>query len=799
VNKTFYLHYAKLIISVKMKKTFFQIVILSLSLQVFGQRTCHTMENHDRLLQENPNLSINMQDIEQFTNQVISNGTVDMEKAVINIPVVVHVLYNTSAQNVSDAQIQSQLNTLNQDFRKLNSDWTNTPSTFTSTVADCEFNFCLATTSPTGSSTTGIIRRSTTVASFSSNDAMKYTAQGGSDAWPAGQYLNLWVCNLGGGLLGYAQFPGGAAATDGVVVNYTAFGSTGTAQAPFNKGRTATHEVGHWLNLRHIWGDATCGSDLVTDTPVHNTSNGGCPSHPKSNTCGTSAEMFMNYMDYTNDACMYMFSAGQKARMQALFVSGGFRASLKTSAGCSGGIATPQYCAAGATNTQFEWISNVKIGTINNTTASNGGYGNFTNLSSNVTKGTAYLVSLTPGFASSVYPEYFRVYIDYNADYDFVDAGELVYTSAAVTGLNTVSITIPTTAITGSTRMRVMMKDAALTGPCEAYTYGEVEDYTLNIQASATATCNQPASLAAASITATSASLSWGAVSGATSYTVQIKPSTSSTWTSYTTTGASYSASPLTAGISYNWQVRTNCSSGSSAYTAGANFTTTSTCSDVFEPNNSLSAAKVITVNTNVSALISTSTDIDWFKFTNTSAAKNIRISLTNLPLDYDLRMYNSAGTLLYSSENAGTTAETITYNNAPVATYYIRVISYNSVFSASSCYRVNASIGSTAFKYNMESTTEDAAMESLETAVSIFPNPSVDGKFACYVTNDIIGFVHLDIYDAAGRLINSKTFDKTEKFVKSDVDVSQKEKGVYYVKIYNQNFQQTVKLVFAD
>jgi hypothetical protein len=219
----------------------------------------------------------------------------------------------------------------------------------------------------------------------------------------------------------------------------------------------------------------------------------------------------------------------------------------------------------------------------------------------------------------------------------------------------------------------------------------------------------------------------------------------------------------------------------------------------VFEPNNSLSAAKVITVNTNVSALISTSTDIDWFKFTNTSAAKNIRISLTNLPLDYDLRMYNSAGTLLYSSENAGTTAETITYNNAPVATYYIRVISYNSVFSASSCYRVNASIGSTAFKYNMESTTEDAAMESLETAVSIFPNPSVDGKFACYVTNDIIGFVHLDIYDAAGRLINSKTFDKTEKFVKSDVDVSQKEKGVYYVKIYNQNFQQTVKLVFAD
>jgi len=782
-----------------MKKAFIQIVFLSLSLQVLGQRVCHTMENHDRLLQENPNFSSNLQDIEQFTNQVISDGTVGIAKVVINIPVVVHVLYNTSAQNISDAQIQSQLTTLTQDFRKLNSDWSNTPSTFAGVVADCEINFCLATTSPTGTSTTGIIRKSTTVTSFSSNDAMKYTAQGGSDAWPAGQYLNLWVCNLGGGLLGYAQFPGGATATDGVVINYTAFGSIGTAQSPYNKGRTATHEVGHWLNLRHIWGDATCGSDLVTDTPTHNTSNGGCPSHPKSNTCGTSAEMFMNYMDYTDDACMYMFSAGQKARMQALFATGGFRASLTTSSGCSGGtVTTPQYCAANATSTQYEWISNVKIGTINNTTASNGGYGNFTSLSSNVTKGTAYTVSLTPGFASSVYSEYFRVYIDYNADFDFVDAGELVYTSAAVTGLNTVSITIPTTAITGSTRMRVMMKDAALTGPCEVYTYGEVEDYTLNIQASTTVTCNQPASLAASSITATSASLSWGAVSGATNYTVQIKPSTSSTWTSYTTTGISYSASALTAGTTYNWQVRTNCSSGSSAYTVGANFTTTSTCSDVFEPNNSLSAAKVITVNTTVSGFISTSTDIDWFKFTNTSTATNIRIMLTNLPLDYDLRMYNSAGTLLYSSENVGTTAETITYNNAPVATYYIRVIGYNSVFSASSCYKLNASIASTAFKYNMESTPEDDVIES-ETTVSMFPNPSVDGKFACYLTNDIIGLVHLDIYDASGRLIDSKTFDKSEKFVKSDVDVSQNGRGVYYVKIYNQNFQQTMKLVFAD
>ncbi|TBR18749.1 MAG: zinc metalloprotease, partial [Chitinophagaceae bacterium] len=141
--------------------------------------------------------------------------------------------------------------------------------------------------------------------------------------------LNIWVCNLGGGILGYAQFPGGNPATDGIVLDDNATGNVGTAAAPFNKGRTATHEVGHYLNLRHIWGDTNCGNDFVGDTPLHNTYNFGCPSYPHYSTCsGTPIEMTMNYMDYTDDACMYMFSAGQKTRMQAVFVVGGPRNSL---------------------------------------------------------------------------------------------------------------------------------------------------------------------------------------------------------------------------------------------------------------------------------------------------------------------------------------------------------------------------------------------------------------------------------------------------------------------------------------
>jgi hypothetical protein len=160
---------------------------------------------------------------------------------------------------------------------------------------------------------------------------MKSSKKGGIDPTDPTRKLNIWVCNIGGGILGYAQFPGGAAATDGVVVDSKYVGvtsNTGTSY-PYNLGRTATHEVGHWLNLRHIWGDATCGSDLVADTPTHNTANYGVPTYPHYSTCtGAPVEMTMNYMDYTDDRGMYMFTAGQKSRIDAIFISGGARFSF---------------------------------------------------------------------------------------------------------------------------------------------------------------------------------------------------------------------------------------------------------------------------------------------------------------------------------------------------------------------------------------------------------------------------------------------------------------------------------------
>jgi hypothetical protein len=226
---------------------------------------------------------------------------------------------------------------LNKDYRRWNTDANLVPAAWQNLAVDCEINFCMAHRDPNGNWTDGIERVSTTVTSWSTNDDVKSAAAGGEDAWDRSKYLNIWVCNLSGGVLGYATFPGGPAADDGVVLSYQYVGTVG-ASAPYNKGRTATHEIGHWLNLRHIWGDdgTSCsGSDAVADTPNQSSENYGCPTFPHTDACSPTSPgvMFMNYMDYTDDACMYMFTAAQKTRMWAAL--NGSRVSIQTSNACS--------------------------------------------------------------------------------------------------------------------------------------------------------------------------------------------------------------------------------------------------------------------------------------------------------------------------------------------------------------------------------------------------------------------------------------------------------------------------------
>lgn len=308
---------------------------LAQQINIVAQRNCAAMEVLERQLLQHPTHRQALKAIEAQTALFVQQQAgVRSTTGALVIPVVVHVVYNTSEQNISHEQVKSQLQALNEDFRRTNADADPTwPQ-----AADTGIEFALATRAPNGSPTTGITRTATSITGFSTNDAIKHSGSGGKNAWPADSYLNIWVGPLEGNVLGYAQFPGGSASTDGVVIGYKYFGTSGTATAPFNRGRTTTHEVGHWLNLRHIWGDGGCSADdAVADTPPADAPSYGCQTGKES--CG-GRNMVQNYMDYSDDACMNLFTSGQKDRMQALLALGGARASLLRSAGL-GEAATP--------------------------------------------------------------------------------------------------------------------------------------------------------------------------------------------------------------------------------------------------------------------------------------------------------------------------------------------------------------------------------------------------------------------------------------------------------------------------
>ncbi len=318
-------------------------ILLFISLSSYSQNNerCATNEHMHELYAKNPHLLIDQQKYESELQQWIVKQQGNTKATVVTIPVVVHVVYNNSAQNISDAQVLSQIDVLNEDFRKLNSDFNSgCPVPFQPLAADCQIEFCMAQRDPNGNPTNGIVRKSTSVSSFSyTSDNVKFDATGGSDQWDPSKYFNIWVCKLSGGVLGYGEFPGSSFTnTYGCVLDYQTVGRPphNPNPGPYNLGRTGTHEVGHCFNLRHIWGDAYCGNDLVSDTPVQQSSNGGCPSFPKTSPCsgnGSNGDMFMNYMDYVNDNCMVMFSQGQSTRMNAVLNTTPYNA-LKTSNGC---------------------------------------------------------------------------------------------------------------------------------------------------------------------------------------------------------------------------------------------------------------------------------------------------------------------------------------------------------------------------------------------------------------------------------------------------------------------------------
>ena len=632
-----------------------------------AQQTYHRCSSMEYLhAQEalNPDLAVQMRQIEQQT-QAYVQGHQSGSRAVVTIPVVVHVLYNTAAQNISDALVQAQINQLNLDYARLNADASSTPAAFAAVAANTNVQFCLAQRDPNGNATTGIVHKSTIVGSFTTDDKVKRSSTGGDDAWDATKYLNLWVCNLGGGLLGYAQFPGGAAATDGVVVLSTSVGSVtkpGTA-SPYNFGRTATHEVGHWLNLYHIWGDdgtACTGTDNVGDTPNQSSENYGCPTYPHTDACTATSPgvMFMNYMDYTDDGCMNTFTAGQAARMNALFATGGARVGLLSSLGC------------------------------------------------------------TPPSTSS---------------------------------------------------------------------------------------CGTPAGLSTTLIANTSATLNWGAVSGAASYKVQYRVSGGTTWTAATTTATTYNVTGLTAATTYEWQVQTVCSASSSTFTLSTTFTTTggttTTCTDIYESNNTAATAKVPAVNTNLTGFITPSTDVDWFKFTTTAPNTYVKVDLTNLPADYDVALYQSNGTTrLGISQSNGTTNEQIKYSATKAATYYVKVYGYGGANSASSCYTLRVSTGATAFKLADEADAVDSGkpdVTEVQSALKLYPNPAQDNLNVEFISNSSVT-ARVVVYNIMGQRVLLNETQTTEGVNTLSLNISMLGKGNYIFEIESNGEVQRQRFVIA-
>ena len=459
-------------------------------------RTCAAVDVLNAQLAADPGLAQARAAIEQQTKRFASSAANTAQRAsaiTVTIPVVVHVVYGTAAENISDAQIASQIATLNEDFHKLNADAGSVPAAFAGLAADPGIQFVLARRDPAGAATTGIDRKAQAAPAggWGTADKIKKTASGGVAAWDASKYLNFWVGTIGGGILGYAQFPGGVASTDGVVISPTYFGRTGSVTAPYNLGRTASHEVGHWLNLNHIWGDdggACTGTDNVADTPNQGAENYGKPAFPHvSCSNGPSGDMFMNYMDYVDDNAMFMFSTGQSARMNALFATGGARTGLLTSLGGTAPGTTPPatvtYCASKGTSVAYEYIDLVSLGSINRTSGADGGYYNGTALGTSVAAGSSQTISFSAGFVGTAYSEYVKIYADWNQNGVFTDAGETLVSAAASTSAatRTATFAVPAGAKNGATRLRVVLSDNTGTASCGTYSYGETEDYTLTV------------------------------------------------------------------------------------------------------------------------------------------------------------------------------------------------------------------------------------------------------------------------------------------------------------------------------
>ena len=628
-------------------------VLSSISAQT-PTRSCATQEYHLDHTKYFPEVLDNVEAIERHTLQYITTPQLSVRGSVITIPVVIHIIHRTAnpSENISDEQIMSQLEVLNNDYRRLNKDATSTPSVFQTLAADCGIEFKLAQRTAEGTATNGIVRyASSRKTPWGKSDDVKIPSMGGIAPWNPSKYLNLYVCSIGGGVLGYSSMPGSLAAYDGVVIDYRFFGTKGNVVAPFHMGRTTTHEVGHWLNLRHTWGDNDCGDDLVHDTPQQREPNYGCVTFPHiSCSNDNKGDMFMNFMDYTDDGCMNMFSSGQKARIQAIFAFGGARSSLLSS--------------------------------------------------------------------------------------------------------------------------------DALTPPVVG--------------------CVAASGLSAQNISAQSATITWMASLDIKNYIVEYKVKSINAWQSMTVNNVTIvQIDKLLADATYEYRIKSLCSDKAeySPISLCTTLPASDMCSDIFElnSNNTFSTAKEIPLNATLTALIDSKIDNDYFVFKVADAHKHIQVSLTNLPNDYDVRLYNSQHLLIGTSNRKALSDEKIVFNNAPMDYYYVRVFS-TSASSTTQCYKLEVNIAENIFtrEDDTEKIGDVKKLEKLQT----YPNPSSE-NINVELTMETEGLAQINLIDMTGRSILQKTCEVSPSNNIVKLDILGVTEGFYIlnVRLEEENYSKKVMI----
>ncbi|MFN7593455.1 MAG: T9SS type A sorting domain-containing protein [Bacteroidota bacterium] len=297
------------------------------------EQRCHTTEFRKADLERHPELLHQIIADEKQLQEWIQHHMPQSGRNIITIPVVVHIVFPESQlyTTVTAHDVASQIDALNEDYRRQNVDANKTPDLFQSVSSDLEIQFCLAKRTPDNQPTTGILYEPNPLQEW--DGAQLETLK--QFAWPKEKYLNIWVCKMADNVIGYATFPN-TTETDGVIIASRAFGRVSTKlSGNYNLGRTGTHEVAHWLNVYHVNGDdgnQCSGSDFCDDTPNQADQNYGCPTFPNPS-CSNTSDMFMNYLDYTRDSCMNLFSANQKQRMIATLNN--TRLSILSSDGCT--------------------------------------------------------------------------------------------------------------------------------------------------------------------------------------------------------------------------------------------------------------------------------------------------------------------------------------------------------------------------------------------------------------------------------------------------------------------------------